>query len=81
MTFDNKRQMNKETNYDENTYKLNRFAVKQGYLLNKFSCGKSSLKNKFHEIYSKDKTEWEIMQDAGFDRIFDCGKFKYKLVI
>ena len=45
----------------------------------KFSFGKSSLKKKFPEIYNDNKTEWEMMQELGYDRIWDCGKFKYEL--
>jgi hypothetical protein len=26
-----------------------------------------------------DKTEWQIMQELGYDRIWDCGKIKYRL--
>lgn len=43
----------------------------------KFSFGKKALKKRFPEIYSDEKTEWEIMQEAGYDRIWDCGKYKY----
>jgi len=45
----------------------------------KFSFGKSSLKRKFSEIYNDNKTEWEMMQELGYDRIWDCGKFKYEM--
>jgi GNAT superfamily N-acetyltransferase len=45
--------------------------------LHKFAFGKKILKQKFPDIYSDDKTEWEIMQEAGYDRIWDCGKIKY----
>lgn len=45
----------------------------------KFSFGKSSLKKKFSEVYNENKTEWEMMQELGYDRIWDCGKFKYEL--
>ncbi len=56
--------------------KINRFKR-----FHKFSFGKSSLKNKFPEIYNDNKTEWEMMQELGYDRIWDCGKFKYELNI
>lgn len=45
--------------------------------VHKFSYGKNQLKIKYPEIYKDEKTEWEIMQEAGFDRIWDCGKLKY----
>jgi len=47
----------------------------------KFSFGKSSLKQKFPDLYSDDKTEWQIMQEAKYDRIWDCGKFKFSMII
>jgi len=47
----------------------------------KFSFGKSSLKNKFPQIYNENKTEWEIMQELKYDRVWDCGKFKYELCL
>jgi len=45
----------------------------------KFAFGKSSLKKKFPQIYDENKTEWEMMQELEYDRIWDCGKFKYEL--
>jgi hypothetical protein len=27
------------------------------------------------------KTEWEIMQDLGYDRVWDCGTLRYELTI
>lgn len=47
----------------------------------KFGFGKKLIKNKFPEIYDDNKTEWEMMQEAGYDRIWDCGKIKYELKI
>lgn len=49
--------------------------------LHKFGFGKSNLKRKYPEIYDNSKTEWEMMQELGFDRIWDCGKYKYELII
>lgn len=49
--------------------------------LHKFGFGKINIKKRFPEIYNDDKTEWEMMQEVGFDRIWDCGKFKYELKI
>lgn len=45
----------------------------------KFQFGKSSIAKKFPHIYHPEKTEWQMMQEAGFDRIWDCGKFRYIL--
>ena len=59
------------TYYNPRIHRFKRF--------HKFSFGKSSLKKKFPEIYNDKKTEWEMMQELGYDRIWDCGKFKYEL--
>jgi hypothetical protein len=32
------------------------------------------------EGYSKEKTEWEIMQERGYDRIWDCGSMKFEFL-
>src|SRR5574343_1260693 len=37
--------------------------------LHKFGFGKTNLKRKFPEIYDDSKTEWEMMQELGYDRI------------
>lgn len=62
-------------------YKYFNPKISRNRRLHKFSFGKSSLKIKFPEIYSDSKTEWEIMQEAGYDRIWDCGKFKYEMIL
>lgn len=33
------------------------------------------------EGYSNEKTEWEIMQEKKFDRIWDCGSMKFELIL
>lgn len=53
----------------------------RGKRLHKFGFGKSSLKRKFPEKYDKNKTEWEMMQELGYDRIWDCGKLTFELNI
>ena len=45
----------------------------------KFNFGKKSIKRKYPSVYNDNKTEWEMMQELGFDRIWDCGKFCYEL--
>jgi hypothetical protein len=45
----------------------------------KFSFGKNLLKKKFPQIFSVEKTEWQIMQELGYDRVWDCGKYRYEL--
>lgn len=47
------------------------------YRFHKFGYGKKSIARKFPDVYAKEKTEWEMMQEKGFDRIWDCGKLKY----
>lgn len=144
MSFDNKRNMNKEIIHDSNTYELTRFATNNNYIVigiggkllnyfiknyspkriisfadrrwtinrdnnfytkigfkllkvlkpdysyvngkidryrryHKFNFGKNKLKEKYPEVYDENKTEWEMMQELGYDRIWDCGKFKYEL--
>jgi len=49
--------------------------------LYKYAFSKQQLKKKFPEIYDDSKTEWQMMQELGYDRIWDCGKFKYELII
>lgn len=61
-------------------YKYFNPKISRNKRLHKFSFGKTSLKKKFPEIYSDNKTEWEIMKEAGYDRIWDCGKYKYSLI-
>jgi hypothetical protein len=62
-------------------YKYYNPKISRNTRLHKFGFGKSNLKIKFPEIYSDDKTEWEMMQELGYDRIWDCGLFKYELAI
>lgn len=45
----------------------------------KFSFGKNLLKKKFPQVFSVEKTEWQIMQELGYDRVWDCGKYRYEL--
>lgn len=49
--------------------------------LHRFNYGKPSIAKKFPEIYHPDKEEWPMMQEAGFDRIWDCGKFRYVMTL
>ena len=42
---------------------------------------KSSIKRNFSHVYNENKTEWEMMQELKYDRIWDCGKIKYELII
>lgn len=79
-------------NLNENIYTLNNFVLdkilppdytyvnssySRGNRIYKYSFGKKSLKKRFPTLYSETKSEWEIMQEAGFDRIWDCGKARF----
>lgn len=46
--------------------------------LHKFGFGKNSLKKKYPDL-DFSKTEKKLMNELGFDRIWDCGLFKYEL--
>jgi len=45
----------------------------------KFGFGKTSLKRKFPNL-DFTKTEKELTTELGYDRIWDCGLFKYELI-
>lgn len=42
---------------------------------------KHKLPKLFPDVYDKDLTEWEIMQLAGYDRIWDCGNLVYSRIL
>ena len=46
----------------------------------KFGFGKNNLKKRFPNL-DYTKTEKELTEELGYDRIWDCGLFKYKLSI
>lgn len=41
---------------------------------------KDRIKEKFPEIYNPSKKESEMMLEAGYSRIYDCGKIKWELI-
>jgi predicted nucleic-acid-binding Zn-ribbon protein len=45
----------------------------------RYSFRKSEIKSRFPEIYDDSKTESEMMGDAGFLRIWDCGNLVYEM--
>lgn len=45
----------------------------------KFNYRKADILRKLPHLYNKDKTEKEMMEDAGFHRVWDIGKIKYEL--
>jgi hypothetical protein len=56
--------------YNSNVNRLKRF--------HKFGFGKNSLKKKYPNL-DFNKTEKELTSELGYDRIWDCGLFKYEL--
>lgn len=62
----------------DNTSKPNYFYVGEKYTkrFNRSSFTKHKL---VEQGYNPNKTEWEIMQELGYDRIWDCGNRKYIL--
>ena len=48
--------------------------------LHKFGFGKNNLKKRFPNL-DFSKTEKELMSELGYDRIWDCGLFKYELKV
>lgn len=48
--------------------------------LHKFGFGKNNLKKRFPDL-DFSKTEKELMSELGYDRIWDCGLFKYELKV
>lgn len=49
--------------------------------IHRFNFRKQELKEKFPDHYSDDKTEFQIMQDAGYLRIWDCGNIVFRMEI
>ncbi len=60
------------TYYNSKVNKYKRF--------HKFNFGKKNLKIKFPDA-DHTKSEYEIMKSMGYEKIWDCGLFKYKLEI
>ena len=45
--------------------------------IHKSNFTKSKIKSKYPKKYDENLTEWGNMQMLGYDRIWDCGKFRY----
>tara|TARA_R110000868_G_scaffold147811_1_gene369428 strand:+ start:90 stop:422 length:333 start_codon:yes stop_codon:yes gene_type:complete len=60
-------------------YKYYNSKIARNKRLHKFGFGKSSLKKKYPELHFS-KTERELTLELGYDRIWDCGLFKYELI-
>lgn len=74
--------------YEKTGFKLvssttpNYWYFKPGYIVkyHRFGFRKSELLKKL-PIFDPNLTEWQNMQLNGYDRIWDCGHFKYEMVI
>ena len=80
--------LNKDTNlYIKLNFKLDNignpnyfWCKKQNrYKAYTFTKTKISKKEEFKDIYSPEKTEIQMMNEAGYVRVYDCGLFRYKL--
>lgn len=49
--------------------------------LNRFNYNKYIIRDKFPHVYNENKTEWQMMQELKFDRIWDCGKYFFLLTL
>lgn len=87
MTFADRRWSNKNNVYIKNGFELAYDSAPNYWYFNKspnrqhrFNYRKSVLKNKL-KIYDGKLSEWENMQLNGYDRIWDCGSSKYKMIL
>jgi len=62
-------------NYYYYNSKLNRYKR-----FHKFGFGKNNLKKRFPNL-DYNKTEKELITELGYDKIWDCGLFKYELML
>jgi hypothetical protein len=70
----------KLVNIIDPTYSYYNSKVDRYKRFHKFGFGKNSLKKKFpHLDFSK--TEKQLMTELGYDRIWDCGLFKYEFIV
>lgn len=81
------------TKFENNVYEKNGFILdhisKPSYYYTsdfknreyRFKYRKSELKKLFPNIYSNEKSENQIMEDAGYIRVYDCGNLVYTMDI
>ena len=73
--------------YEKNGFKLdhisnpNYFYIKNGKRYHRFNFNKMRLKKLYPEQYSDSKTEFQITEDAGLYRKYNCGNAVYILEI
>ena len=87
ITFADRRWSKKENVYTKNGFELTNITQPSYWYFNKahnrqhrFNYRKSLLEKKL-DIYDENLSEWENMQLNGYDRIWDCGNFRYELVL
>lgn len=56
------------------------FYLKNGQRINRINFQKHKLKDKL-DRFDEGLTEWENMQNNGYDRIWDCGHYKFEWVV
>ncbi len=54
--------------------------VKGNKRYHRFGFRKEAIRQKFPDIYNSSKTERQMMRDAGYERIYDCGVIRYEKV-
>lgn len=59
-------------------YKYFNSKIERNKRLHKFGFGKNNLKKRYPDL-DFSKTEKQLMSELGYDRIWDCGLFKYEL--
>lgn len=86
ITFADKRFSQNSNIYNKNGFKLvnetkpNYFYIKNGILFSRQKFQKHKLKNKISN-FDKNKTEAENMFANNYRRIWDCGHYKYQLIL
>ncbi len=64
-----------EPNYTYYNSKINKYKR-----FHKFNFGKNNIKKKYPHV-DLNKSEFEIMSELGYDKIWDCGLIKYQYII
>lgn len=89
-TFADLRWSSRDSNvYEKNGFKLEHISKPNYWYipkntiarLHRVSYQKKKLKKLFPELYDDNKTEIEIMKEAGYNIIYDCGNLVYKMEI
>jgi hypothetical protein len=79
-------------NPEKTVYHKNNFTFMNNTPPNYWYVNSKNFLNRYHrftyrkdvlvkEGFDKNKTEWEIMREKGFDRIWDCGSMRFELVL